>query len=129
MAVYVDQPFVLESIVPQAFRVGAKHGHVWCHLFADTPEELHALAARIGMRREWCDEDPDGGHYDLTPPKRAAAIRAGAIEVDTFTAVAIWNVTRALKLARETGISVAEILARYGGRVPRSKALLRRGRP
>jgi hypothetical protein len=145
VAVYVDELFTMESANAQAFRVGARHGHRWCHMFADTPEELHAFAPRIGMRREWADDDVDGGHYDLTPPKRAAAIKLGAIAVDTFTAVAIWNITRAFaivehcKAGRHTTLclgsrvgglgcqfaTVAEVLARFGDRVPRYKVRVR----
>lgn len=48
-----------------------------CHLTADTLDELHAFAKRIGMRREWF-QDKRVPHYDLTPAKRAAALAAGA---------------------------------------------------
>lgn len=83
MAVYVDQLFTWPSMNPQAFRVGERHGHRWCHLYADTDEELHELASRIGMQRAWHQPSPphSRSHYDLTPPKRTAAIRAGAISV------------------------------------------------
>lgn len=73
----------------QAERVGARNGHHWCHLFADEADcpELHAFAARIGMRRSWFQ----GNHYDLTPGRRYAAVVAGAKEVDRAEAVAIWR--------------------------------------
>lgn len=47
------------------------------HLMADSPEELHWMAARIGMERRWCH----GDHYDISEGKRALAIRYGAIQV------------------------------------------------
>jgi hypothetical protein len=57
----------------------------------DDLEELHALAAKIGMRREWFQDKPwPGQHYDVTAPKRLLAIRAGAVPVsarDLATAV------------------------------------------
>lgn len=112
MAVYVDPPFCMESKNAQAFRAGARHGHEWCHLFADHEEELHALAKRIGMRREWCDEDRgrgEGPHYDLVPPKRAAAIRLGAIEVDRERAIQIWRRQRLLNVAIAEGMTEHEI--------------------
>ncbi|QWQ39587.1 DUF4031 domain-containing protein [Streptomyces sp. YPW6] len=31
---------------------GLRHTH-WCHLTADTEDELHAFAARLGLRRSW----------------------------------------------------------------------------
>lgn len=52
-----------------------------CHLFADTVEELHTFALKIGMRIEWFQNRPDLPHYDLTPDRRARAVRAGALEV------------------------------------------------
>jgi hypothetical protein len=51
-----------------------------CHLLADTVEELHAMALRIGMKREWFQNERLK-HYDLTESKRRAAIAAGTIEV------------------------------------------------
>lgn len=69
----------------QAARVGARNRHEWCHLIADTDEELHTFAAKIGMLRYWFQ----GDHYDLTPKRRAAAVVAGAIEVDRRGFVAV----------------------------------------
>lgn len=94
---YVDPPLRFVARDTAARRVGAKHGHRWCHLFTDGPvEQLHAFAARIGLRREWFqDEDPP--HYDLTPPRRERALLLGAIPVARRQAVLIW---RALREAR-----------------------------
>lgn len=55
-------------------------GMVMCHMFADTLDELHAMAAAIGMRREWF-QPFSFPHYDVAKGRRAAAIKAGAIEV------------------------------------------------
>ena len=54
-----------------------------CHLMADSLDELHAFAARIGLRREWFQDHATLAHYDLTATRRAAAIRAGAVEEST----------------------------------------------
>ncbi len=68
MAVYVDP---LREHPPF-------HGWTtWCHMIADTEEELHAMAERIGMRREWYQ----GDHYDLRPDARERALAAGALEM------------------------------------------------
>ena len=50
----------------------------WCHMATDgTWDELHAFAARLGLRRSWFQRD----HYDLPPHGRAAAVALGATEV------------------------------------------------
>lgn len=59
---------------------------LWSHMFADTKEELHAMAWKLKLRRAWYqdhDARPSRHHYDITPSKRAEAIRRGAIEVTT----------------------------------------------
>lgn len=48
-----------------------------CHMGADTEEELHAMAMRIGVRRRW----HMGDHYDICMKMRVRAIRNGAKEV------------------------------------------------
>lgn len=65
----------------QAKRVGARNGHQWCHLWCDEGEELelHAFAARIGMKRAWFQNKPGFPHYDLTPNRRVAAVKLGAV--------------------------------------------------
>lgn len=71
MAVYVDD-------MRWPATVGRVKG-VWSHLMADTSEELHAFAARLGLRREWVQhEGLATEHYDVTEPKRQLAIRLGA---------------------------------------------------
>lgn len=52
----------------------------WCHMTADTNEELHAMADLIGHKRKWYQPHFLGNHYDLTPSRRKLAIKHGAIE-------------------------------------------------
>ena len=56
-----------------------------CHLMADTQEELHAFAARLGLRRSWFAASHRWPHYDLTANKRQQALRLGALEVSGQT--------------------------------------------
>ena len=44
------------------------------HMIADTEEELHAMADKIGVLRKWYQ----GDHYDITQSKKALAIIYGA---------------------------------------------------
>jgi Protein of unknown function (DUF4031) len=54
----------------------------FCHLLADTREELHAMAATIGMPRRLFQDHPWRWHYDLAAGVRADAVRLGAKELD-----------------------------------------------
>ena len=75
MTVYVDD-----------MRMPAQVGSInarWSHLTADTRAELHAFAARLGLRRSWFQDKPRGlWHYDVTDSKRALAIKLGAEQIE-----------------------------------------------
>lgn len=86
MTVYVDN-----------FRAPATVGRIrgrWSHLTADTPDELHEFAARLGHRREWFQAKCKHGacptidgvcahfHYDVVDNRRTAAIALGATPID-----------------------------------------------
>jgi hypothetical protein len=56
----------------------------WCHMVSTVgADELHAFAARLGLKRAWSQERPRASahHYDLVPSKRALALRLGAVAV------------------------------------------------
>ena len=64
------------------------HANAWgpfrrgsAHLTCDDVIALHVFAALIGLKREWFQPHPVHPHYDLTPQKLAAALKAGAILV------------------------------------------------
>lgn len=66
-----------------------------CHLFADSPDELHVFAAEIGMRREWFQIGNKGvPHYDLNAERRELAVRLGAVELSRRDSVAKWREIR-----------------------------------
>lgn len=56
---------------------------VMCHMIADSDEELHEMANRIGVARRWWQspEKTSGSHYDIALSKRALAVAAGAVEI------------------------------------------------
>ena len=52
------------------------------HLQADSVEELHEFAARLGLRREWFQSKPgrpENDHYDLSRRGRERALQLGAV--------------------------------------------------
>lgn len=57
---------------------------VMCHMIADAPDELHAMADRIGIARRWFQQPPKASfwHYDIAQSKRTLAIVAGAVDCD-----------------------------------------------
>ena len=46
-------------------------------------EELHSFAKRIGLKREWFQDNKTSPHYDLMESKRKSAIKLGAIEISS----------------------------------------------
>jgi len=60
----------------------AKYGRmVMCHMMADTLEELHEMADKIGIKRKWFQDKPRFPHYDICKAKREMAIKNGAMEI------------------------------------------------
>jgi hypothetical protein len=84
MAVYIDS---------------ARNGFgrmVMCHMVADTPAELHAMADAIGLQRRWY-QSPDKAsfpHYDLSLTRRATALAHGAKEITRQELAAFMKRTR-----------------------------------
>lgn len=75
--IFVDKikEYSPEQIQPGARRVGKKWSHMWCDGDID---ELHRMAASIGMKRAWFQNHPLLPHYDVVPSRRARAIANGA---------------------------------------------------
>lgn len=82
MAVYVD---------PARHPFGRM---LMCHMIADSLEELHAMADRIGVARRHFQGMASWPHYDICKAKRALAVRHGAREV---SAMDLARVIRRLK--------------------------------
>lgn len=64
---------------------------IMCHMFADTDEELHAMAAKIGVARKWHQRPASQGgqgmnaswsHYDICLSKKKKAMQFGAQEIE-----------------------------------------------
>lgn len=83
MSVYVDAP------IHQYGRM------TMCHMLADTTDELHSMADKIGIARKWYQAQASTPHYDICKAKRALAVQLGAIEVDRRQLVSIIRRLRA----------------------------------
>lgn len=75
MPVYVDDMYL--SPAGQFGRMKMSH------LLADTDDELHAMADKIGVARHWWQspEKTSGSHYDIAKAKRSQALALGAIAI------------------------------------------------
>ena len=70
MSVYVDSYF-------------APYGRMqMSHMIADSLEELHTMADRIGVDRRWFQSRASFPHYDVCKSKRYRAIDLGAIPLE-----------------------------------------------
>jgi len=94
VSVYVD------GLVNGPAVFGRRASRQWCHMIADTLDKLHAMAARIGLRRAWFQDARSGPHYDLTPTRRSAAVAAGAAELDRRAFVEVLRRVRGAREAR-----------------------------
>jgi hypothetical protein len=64
---------------------GQRH---WCHMMTDDLsaeglQELHRMAAMLGLPRAAFQDKPGLPHYDLTPTRRRAALQHGAQAVSS----------------------------------------------
>lgn len=92
MAVYVDNAYIRAVVKSGPLR----HDSRWCHLTADTTEELVAMARAIGLQAKYIQYPGTWKeHFDVTEAKRAQAVAKGAQEVDARDSVkamrARWN--------------------------------------
>ena len=81
MAVYVDDPLWRWA------------GHKWCHMLADSEEELHRFAAMIGVHHLLYQGPPktSAPHYDITGLERVRALKLGAVACNREQIVAVFR--------------------------------------
>lgn len=72
MTVYVDDMY--------RYPMGEFGRMKMSHMIADTEEELHAMAAAIGIARRWF-QTKSHPHYDISMGRRDMAIARGAVPV------------------------------------------------
>jgi hypothetical protein len=59
---------------------GLRHTR-FCHLLADTREDLHAMADALGVPQRFFQDHPWRWHHDLPEALRSRAVALGAHEV------------------------------------------------
>lgn len=98
---------------------------IMCHMWADSLDELLAMADRIGVQRKWLQQPPKASwvHFDISLTMKARALEAGALLTDKygpveFEAKRIGGARMEMKLAsiadcrRMFGLPADGILAR-----------------
>lgn len=83
--IYVDDAFIPDG-----------KGRTFCHLMADTDQELEAFARRLGIPKSW----KHGDHYDIVASKRQWVIGNGA---SSITAREMVEVRRRLRRKNQGG--------------------------
>ena len=82
-------------------------GMLMCHMIADSEEELHAMAAAIGMPRK----SYQGDHYDVPMDLKQLALQKGAREIGMRQLAAMVFLWRAGQPMGEPDTAVARMRA------------------
>lgn len=82
--IYVDQLVFRENVGNDVHCIGDE----WCHLWADSLEEVHVFAEKLFLPKlsdaivDMFHDHPALPHYDLSPFLRERALALGAVEYD-----------------------------------------------
>lgn len=85
MTVYVDDMY--------KYPIGQFRRMKMSHMMADTEQELHDMADKIGVARKWYQ----GDHYDICMSMRAKAVKLGAKEITWRELSVMWQGKRRAK--------------------------------
>lgn len=88
-----------------------------CHMIADSEEELHAMADRIGVARKWYQ----GDHYDVALSKKKLAIEAGAKAIS-------WRDCALMMVRRRREVGAPLVTPAEGLAILRKEGLCGRGK-
>lgn len=93
MTVYVDK---LRTYPDEVLSLRLLKHKKWCHMLADTSEELDNFAIKLSLKPSWKSNPYLNriSHYDLTENKRNQALRMGAIEISDEDLVTLIKKTR-----------------------------------
>jgi hypothetical protein len=66
-------------------------GMLMSHMAADTLDELHKMAAKIGVDWKHFQDKPGKPHYDICKTKKGIAIKLGAVEVNDREIISLYQ--------------------------------------
>lgn len=91
---------------------------IMCHMWADTLEELLAMADAIGVQRKWIQghqtlslpqaRKASWVHFDIAMVKRAQAVKLGAVETDRFGPLE-WKARRQIASGDQNLVRIGEL--------------------
>lgn len=99
MTVYVDDMFR----VP----MGQFGRMKMSHMIAESLDELHEMADRLGLKRSWFQ----GDHYDISMSVRARAVQLGAVEIGMRELAALSWLQRRGEVMGDPATAVERMLA------------------
>lgn len=109
MAVYVDDMY--------KYPMGQFGRMKMSHMIADTDEELHAMADKIGVARRWHQAPPrHDSHYDIAMSLRSKAIDLGATAITLKQCAAMVSNARHAGTLGDPKTAEAIMMQRYSDR-------------
>lgn len=96
--VYVDDAFV------------ERRGRFWCHLLADSVEELHEFAASVGLAPRAFHRSARIPHYDITDKQRLLMLAKGVEPVTVRQGVFLVRHLASTKTAERVGVGCQQEL-------------------
>jgi hypothetical protein len=93
----------------------------YCHLLADSRDELHRLADDLGMPRQIFQDHPWRWHYDLPAHLRGLAIQKGAESIEMHQVGAMLKARREAvrrEAVRREAVRREDVRQRAGSKAP-----------
>lgn len=87
----------------------------FCHLLADTRDELHDMADALGIPRRFFQDHPWRWHHDLPEHLRGRAVELGAVEVTMQEVGTLLRRRRASASAVSSVSTVSSVSSVSGG--------------
>lgn len=92
MSVYIDDAYIVATVGPPERQFTSR----WCHLVADSTDELIGFVTGLGIEERWIQRRGEPGeHFDIPEPRRAQVVAAGAVEISWRESVALVRAHRA----------------------------------